>query len=83
MQWREENTEFLVLGGGRGSPVYTCQRASSFCMTVVGRAGSAAIAQLGERLTEDLKAPGSIPGLVIFIDHVVVVSVKGCNRHAC
>ena len=63
MQWREENTEFLVLGGGRGPPVYTCQRASSFCMTVVGRAGSAAIAQLGERQTEDLKVPGSISGL--------------------
>ena len=27
---------------------------------------SAAIAQLGERQTEDLKVPGSIPGLGIF-----------------
>ena len=28
----------------------------------------AAIAQLGERQTEDLKIPGSIPGLGIFAD---------------
>ena len=28
--------------------------------------GRAAIAQLGERQTEDLKVPGSIPGLGIF-----------------
>ena len=70
MQWREENTEFLVLGGGRGPPVYACQRASSFCMTVVGRAGSAAIAQLGERQTEDLKAHSSIPGLGSFLIHI-------------
>ena len=28
--------------------------------------GEAAIAQLGERQTEDLKVPGSIPGLGIF-----------------
>ena len=28
---------------------------------------SAAIAQLGERQTEDLKVPGSIPGLGIFV----------------
>jgi hypothetical protein len=30
------------------------------------RAKAAAIAQLGERQTEDLKVPGSIPGLGIF-----------------
>jgi hypothetical protein len=30
------------------------------------RAASAAIAQLGERQTEDLKVPGSIPALGIF-----------------
>ena len=29
----------------------------------------AAIAQLGERQTEDLEVPGSIPGLGIFEDH--------------
>ena len=29
---------------------------------------SAAIAQLGERQTEDLKVPGSIPGHGIFLD---------------
>ena len=34
---------------------------------------SAAIAQLGERQTEDLKVPGSIPGLGIIPD------VTGCR----
>ena len=31
----------------------------------------AAIAQLGERQTEDLKVPGSIPGLGIFAGHKI------------
>ena len=31
-----------------------------------GRSVFAAIAQLGERQTEDLKVPGSIPGVGIF-----------------
>ena len=31
------------------------------------RANQAAIAQLGERQTEDLKVPGSIPGLGIYL----------------
>ena len=35
-------------------------------MFIVGVALVAAIAQLGERQTEDLKVPGSIPGLGIF-----------------
>ena len=35
----------------------------------------AAIAQLGERQTEDLKVPGSIPGLgILFHVHLYVVS---------
>ena len=32
----------------------------------MGIQDTAAIAQLGERQTEDLKVPGSIPGLGIF-----------------
>ena len=37
----------------------------------------AAIAQLGERQTEDLKVPGSIPGLGIFSmpSAVIIVSI--------
>ena len=38
----------------------------SFFATVVKILSTAAIAQLGERKTEDLKVPGSIPGLGIF-----------------
>ena len=41
----------------------------------------AAIAQLGERQTEDLKVPGSIPGLGIFIEpHLLAAREK---RSAC
>ena len=36
----------------------------------------AAIAQLGERQTEDLKVPGSIPGLGILFGHVVMASMQ-------
>ena len=36
------------------------------CVTQVSHMSGAAIAQLGERQTEDLKVPGSIPGLGIF-----------------
>ena len=35
----------------------------------IGKFATAAIAQLGERQTEDLKVPGSIPGLGIIIVH--------------
>ena len=37
---------------------------------------SAAIAQLGERQTEDLKVPGSIPGLGIFL-------MNDCSLREC
>ena len=36
----------------------------------------AAIAQLGERQTEDLKVPGSIPGLGIACDFTLIVRLK-------
>ena len=46
----------------------------------------AAIAQLGERQTEDLKVPGSIPGLGMFFCVVfvarVVLGVLRCTLHA-
>ena len=43
----------------------------------VGHVGAiAAIAQLGERQTEDLKVPGSIPGLGIFRNH----HMQSCSR---
>ena len=41
----------------------------------------AAIAQLGERQTEDLKVPGSIPGLGSFVLPVGgVLCLRGCVR---
>ena len=39
----------------------------------------AAIAQLGERQTEDLKVPGSIPGLGIFIEPHLHAAHQDCN----
>ena len=41
---------------------------------------SAAIAQLGERQTEDLKVPGSIPGLGIFLVGLTTASWKNVDR---
>ena len=41
---------------------------------------SAAIAQLGERQTEDLKVPGSIPGLGIFRHHHMQMSSRCGSR---
>ena len=38
----------------------------------------AAIAQLGERQIEDLKVPGSIPGLSIFMDLGFVENASAC-----
>ena len=35
---------------------------------------SAAIAQLGERQTEDLKVPGSIPGLGMFLERTLEIA---------
>ena len=43
--------------------------------------GVAAIAQLGERQTEDLKVPGSIPGLGIFL--IFGVSAGAARVVAC
>ena len=47
----------------------------------------AAIAQLGERQTEDLKVPGSIPGLGIFRQSIVCVFSRAVHSwaqlHAC
>ena len=46
----------------------------------------AAIAQLGERQTEDLKVPGSIPGLGIFFrleGGVGVGRLLAIRRHVC
>ena len=40
----------------------------------------AAIAQLGERQTEDLKVPGSIPGLGIFRHHHMQMSSRCGSR---
>jgi hypothetical protein len=46
-----------------------------------GCSPTAAIAQLGERQTEDLKVPGSIPGLGSFVFLVcVVMCLRGCVR---
>ena len=45
---------------------FLCLACSVCIMFIVGVAFVAAIAQLGERQTEDLKVPGSIPGLGIF-----------------
>ena len=45
-------------------------------MEVLDDSASAAIAQLGERQTEDLKVPGSIPDLGIISD------VKGSDAEA-
>ena len=39
----------------------------------------AAIAQLGERQTEDLKVPGSIPGLGIYLHGYMTGSVALCS----
>ena len=39
-------------------------------------AATAAIAQLGERQTEDLKVPGSIPGLGIYADAYTFLCCK-------
>ena len=44
------------------------------------KSSEAAIAQLGERQTEDLKVPGSIPGLGIFIDVCVRRIVKDSSE---
>ena len=55
----------------------------------VGRLLSAAIAQLGERQTEDLKVPGSIPGLGSFafcvcgvFEQVFMRESRSCARRA-
>ena len=37
---------------------------------------SAAIAQLGERQIEDLKVPGSIPGLGMLLEHILASPAK-------
>ena len=59
-QGKEAASECLVGGGvstpGATSPWYFLLRSAQ-----------AAIAQLGERQTEDLKVPGSIPGLGIML----------------
>ena len=44
---------------------------------------TAAIAQLGERQTEDLKVPGSIPGLGICCDLAWGHVDNQCSTHAC
>ena len=43
----------------------------------------AAIAQLGERQTEDLKVPGSIPGLGIFADPGFACTNKRGTTNYC
>ena len=48
---------------GIGGDAQVCMRVSVTPMTIW--IADAAIAQLGERQTEDLKVPGSIPGLGI------------------
>ena len=44
---------------------------------------TAAIAQLGERQTEDLKVPGSIPGLGIFADPGFACTNKRGTTNYC
>ena len=56
-----------------------CARACSRRRTKHASCGTAAIAQLGERQTEDLKVPGSIPGLgIIFVCRRITAS-RGCK----
>ena len=43
-----------------------CYKFCSHCTKLKISTSTAEIAQLGERQTEDLKVPGSIPGLGIF-----------------
>ena len=53
----------LAFGGG-GAVSHNTWTTMCQCMTLLQRMSlMAAIAQLGERQTEDLKVPGSIPGL--------------------
>ena len=47
----------------RLSKGFACSRGFAVFLPSYGFAAAAAIAQLGERQTEDLKVPGSIPGL--------------------
>ena len=44
---------------------------------------TAALAQLGERQTEDLKVPGSIPGLGITSDHTIIAIHLHAAAYCC
>ena len=55
-----------------------CARACSRRRTKHASCGTAAIAQLGERQTEDLKVPGSIPGLGTLLCARITAS-RGCK----
>ena len=66
---------------GIGGDAQVCMRVSVTPMTIW--IADAAIAQLGERQTEDLKVPGSIPGLGTFASCVshVRCPLRTSNRH--
>ena len=57
----------VVLVRWRGC-VCVCVITRVWICNIWGNLGMAAIAQLGERQTEDLKVPGSIPGLGIWLE---------------
>ena len=52
-----------------------CDIVSTCCMKYGLYSPAAAIAQLGERQTEDLKVPGSIPGLGICPHHDTITPI--------
>jgi hypothetical protein len=58
-------------------PGKLCGRSSTHCDVSNIAFTVAAIAQLGERQTEDLKVPGSIPGLGIHISNASYANVHG------
>ena len=58
-------------------------QASSTVMLLLIAIARAAIAQLGERQTEDLKVPGSIPGLGIFPTAVAAAAVREPRTPQC
>ena len=91
-QRRTKNARRHFFGGSRvrrfacvcwciGGDAQVCMRVSVTAMTIW--IADAAIAQLGERQTEDLKVPGSIPGLGTFASCVCDVRcpLRTSNRH--
>ena len=74
MSLRELGEELRKLPSKQGGLVWPCAEhvrhvpLLSLEKTLPDNATRAAIAQLGERQTEDLKIPGSIPGLGTFCE---------------